>query len=394
MEILRKVVTDQSAKMPPFFSIIIPVYNRPEELAELLESLKTDLEYAAESHSGNQKTSKAKLKQDSSKNAGTQVDIFDKNNSSNTHSEKPDLSLQIEIIVVDDGSEEHSKAVCRKYEHSLNIRYIYQENTGPGKARNTGAGTANGEWLIFFDSDCVIPKGYINAVKQGTADRNIDIFGGPDRASSDFSATQKAIDYAMTSFFTTGGIRGGKKQLDRYYPRSFNMGIRKTAFQHVDGFSALRFGEDLDLSMRLIAAGYRPALLDKAWVYHKRRTDLKKFFKQVYNSGMARVVLQQRHPGTMKAIHLMPSFFVLYILAAFISIPFLSGWLWIPVVLFVILLFLDGWRLTKQTKAALLIPPAAFSQLLGYGSGLIHALFHIRVFGKKEAQAFTRNFYR
>ncbi|MDG5768057.1 glycosyltransferase [Balneolales bacterium ANBcel1] len=331
------------------YSIIIPVYNRPGELSELLESL-----------------------------AAAPAEVMSRT----------------EVIVVDDGSEERSGEVCRNSRDTPDIRYLYQDNRGPGGARNTGAGMARGEWLIFFDSDCIIPPGYMDAVEQGLSNGNVDVFGGPDRASDDFTPTQKAIDYAMTSFLTTGGIRGGRKQLDRYYPRSFNMGIRKSAFDAVDGFSSLRFGEDLDLSMRLIAAGYRTALLDRAWVYHKRRTDLKKFFKQVYNSGMARVVLNKRHPGTMKAVHWMPSLFVLYLAAAFLSLPVAGGWLWLPPALFCLLLFLDGWRKTRHLVSALLVPPAALFQLSGYGTGLLHALVIIHILGRTDARAFEKNFYR
>jgi len=342
--------------MTTLYSIIIPVFNRPGELGELLESLKS-------------------------------VFPSDRN-------QEEDTALRTEIIVVDDGSSDRSEMVCHRYRETLNLRYIYQENGGPGAARNTGARSANGSWLIFFDSDCVIPPGYLDAVEKGIATGDFDIFGGPDRASADFSPTQKAIDYAMTSFMTTGGIRGGKKKLDRFYPRSFNMGVRKNIFDELGGFSTLRFGEDLDLSMRLLSAGYRSALLEEAWVYHKRRTDLKKFFKQVYNSGMARVVLQQRHPGTMKAVHLMPSLFVLYILTALVSLPFLGGVMWTPAAIYMILLFIDGMRATGQISAALMVPPASLAQLGGYGIGLLHAWIKIRIFGRKEARAFDRSFYR
>ncbi len=334
------------------YSIIIPVYNRPDELGELLESL-------------------LKIR----KSAGS--------------------AFGWEVIVVEDGSSVRSGGVCKAYSQELEIRYVSQDNAGPAAARNTGSKSARGEWLIFFDSDCIIPQGYFNAVNEALEDPSIDFFGGPDRAAAEFTATQKAIDYAMTSFLTTGGIRGGRRKLDTYYPRSFNKGIRKSAFEDVGGFSGLRFGEDLDLSMRLMKAGYRPALVEDAWVYHKRRTNLKKFFKQVYNSGMARVVLNRLHPGTMKAVHLLPSLFVVYLAVALLSLPFASGEIiWYPVGILAVILFIDGYRSTGDIGASLLVPPASFVQLCGYGTGLLHSFFLIRILGRNRASAFEKNFYK
>ncbi len=354
------------------YSIIIPVYNRPDELGELLESLlKTrDLAGLAGRTAGAGKAS-----------TSDEAAVAD--------------GPEWEVIVVEDGSSVRSDEVCRAYSGSMELRYLYQENAGPAAARNTGAKSARGEWLVFFDSDCIIPPGYFDAVNKALEDTDIDFFGGPDRASSEFTSTQKAIDYAMTSFLTTGGIRGGRRKLDTYYPRSFNKGIRKLAFEDVGGFSGLRFGEDLDLSMRLMKAGYRSALVPDAWVYHKRRTNLKKFFKQVYNSGMARVVLNRLHPGTMKAVHLLPSLFVLYLLAALISLLFSSeGIFWYPVGILAVILFIDGFRSTGDIGASLMVPPAGFVQLCGYGIGLLHSLVLIHVLGRSRASAFEKNFYK
>ncbi len=338
------------------YSIIIPVYNRPDELKELLESLFV------------------LKKERSAVDSGQPVDW--------------------EIIVVEDGSTVRSEEICTEFANALDVTYVYQENAGPAAARNTGSRSARGEWLIFFDSDCIIPQGYFDAVNEALRDGSIDFFGGPDRASAEFSATQKAIDYAMTSFLTTGGIRGGRRKLDRYYPRSFNKGVRKTAFEDVGGFSGLRFGEDLDLSMRLMKAGYHSVLIEDAWVYHKRRTDLKKFFKQVYNSGMARVVLNRLHPGTMKLVHLLPSVFVIYILAALVSLFISPGVMWYPVGILVLILFIDGFRSTGSPEAALLAPPAGIVQLCGYGTGLVHAFILIHVLGRNKASAFEETFYK
>lgn len=335
------------------YSIIIPVYNRPDELRELLESLNETKSMAP-----------------GSKNSSW------------------------EVIVVEDGSTLQSRDVCNRFSDELELAYLYQENAGPAAARNTGARSARGEWLLFFDSDCLVPADYFDAVHKVLRDDSIDFFGGPDRAAEEFTATQKAIDYAMTSFVTTGGIRGGRRKLDTYYPRSFNMGVRKVAFDTVGGFSGLRFGEDLDLSMRLMKAGYRSTLIEGAWVYHKRRTDLKKFFKQVYNSGMARIVLNRLHPGTLKAVHLLPSLFVLYLLAALLSLLFIHGVLWYPVGILILILFVDGFRSTGSLGAALLSPPAGLVQLSGYGTGLIHAFLLIHVLRRNHASAFQETFYK
>ncbi len=341
------------------YSIIIPVYNRPDELNELLDSL-----------------------------------LALKNRGSDLKKDPSAAQADWEVIVVEDGSALRSEDVCKEYSSALDVTYLYQENAGPAAARNTGSRSARGEWLIFFDSDCIIPEGYFDAVNTALRDESIDFFGGPDRAAAEFTDTQKAIDYAMTSFLTTGGIRGGRRKLDRYYPRSFNKGVRKSAFEEVGGFSGLRFGEDLDLSMRLMEAGYSSALIEEAWVYHKRRTDLKKFFKQVYNSGMARVVLNRLHPGTMKLVHLLPSIFVLYLLAALVSLLFSPGVMWYPVGILAVVLFIDGFRSTGSIGASLLVPPAGFVQLCGYGSGLIHAVILIHVLGRNSASAFEETFYK
>ena len=368
------------------YSIIIPVYNRPDELRELLESL-VSLKKAAGARDREATREKAALRdsravQDNEAVKDSQA--TSKNNPANW-----------EVIVVEDGSSVRSDEICKAFSGDLELRYQFQENAGPAAARNAGSKSARGEWLLFFDSDCIIPHGYFEAVDRALEDMSIDFFGGPDRAAAEFSATQKAIDYAMTSFLTTGGIRGGRRKLDKYYPRSFNKGVRKAAFLDVGGFSGLRFGEDLDLSMRLMQAGYRSALIEDAWVYHKRRTDLKKFFKQVYNSGMARVVLNRLHPGTMKPVHLLPSLFVLYLLAALVSLLVgAQGLLWYPVGILAVILFIDGFRSTGDIGASVLVPPASFVQLCGYGTGLMHSFVLIHILGRNRVSAFEKNFYK
>lgn len=245
------------------YSIIVPVYNRPEEVDELLESL-------------------------------TKQQLRD-----------------FEVVIVEDGSSAPCQEIAEKYQNKLDIHYYYKSNSGPGQSRNYGAERSKGEYLIVLDSDCILPAGYLSAVDQELLSSPADAFGGPDRAHASFSNIQKAINYSMTSFFTTGGIRGGKKKMDKFYPRSFNMGIKREVYVALGGFSKMRFGEDIDFSIRIFKGGYRCRLFPNAWVYHKRRTDLKKFFKQVHNSGIARINLYKKYPESLKIVHLLPAVFTL-----------------------------------------------------------------------------------
>ena len=233
------------------YSFLIPVYNRPDEVDELLQSL-------------------------------TQQTISD-----------------FEVVVVDDGSTIPCAEVVEKYSSHLDIHYYTKANSGPGQTRNYAAERSKGEYLIILDSDCILPTTYLAEVETELNSQPTDAFGGPDKAHPSFTTIQKAINYSMTSFFTTGGIRGGKKKMDKFYPRSFNMGVRSEAYQQLDGFSAMRFGEDIDFSIRIFKQGYRCRLFPDAWVYHKRRTDLKKFFKQVHNSGIARINLYKKYPESL-----------------------------------------------------------------------------------------------
>ena len=245
------------------YSVIIPVYNRPDEVNELLESLTLQ------------------------------------------------TCKDFEVVVVEDGSSIPCQEVVEKYSDRLDIHYYNKPNSGPGQTRNYGAERSHGEYLIILDSDCILPPGYFEAVEKELQSSPTDAFGGPDRAHASFTDIQKAINYSMTSFFTTGGIRGGKKKMDKFYPRSFNMGVRRSVYQTLGGFSKMRFGEDIDFSIRIFKAGYRCRLFPSAWVYHKRRTDLKKFFKQVHNSGIARINLYKKYPESLKLVHLLPALFTL-----------------------------------------------------------------------------------
>ena len=236
------------------YSFIIPVYNRPDEVDELLDSLTRQ------------------------------------------------TLRNFEVIVVEDGSSVPCKEVTDKYAERLLVHYYYKDNSGPGQTRNYGVERASGEYMLILDSDCILPDTYLEEVEKELQRKEADAFGGPDRAHESFTDVQKAINYAMTSFFTTGGIRGGKKKMDKFYPRSFNMGVRKSVYQALGGFSKMRFGEDIDFSIRIFKGGYDCRLFPEAWVWHKRRTDLKKFFKQVHNSGIARINLYKKYPESLKLV--------------------------------------------------------------------------------------------
>ena len=329
------------------YSIIVPVYNRPDEVDELLESLSNQ----------------------------TQKDF--------------------EVIIVEDGSVKPCKDVCDKYAGILALHYYVKENSGPGQSRNYGAERANGEWLIILDSDVVLPEGYLEAVdKSLTAPlTSIVAFGGPDAAHPSFTAVQKAISYSMTSFFTTGGIRGGKAKLDKFYPRSFNMGIRRDIYLELGGFSKMRFGEDIDFSYRIVEAGYQPRLFPNAWVWHKRRTDFRKFFRQVYNSGIARINLMKRHPGTLKLVHLLPTVFTLGVIGCLLLSVFCVLAL-LPLLLYSLIIFVDSSIRNRSLWVGLLSIPAAFVQLMGYGFGFIESWWKRCILKQDEFQAFERTFYK
>jgi glycosyltransferase involved in cell wall biosynthesis len=304
------------------------------------------------------------------------------------------LTLQtlkdFEVIIVEDGSIRPCKDVCDKYANILDLHYYAKENSGPGQSRNYGAERSNGEWLIILDSDVVLPEGYLQAVEnsvQGQA-----AWGGPDAAHPSFTPVQKAISYSMTSFFTTGGIRGGKAKLDKFYPRSFNMGIRRDVYLQLGGFTKMRFGEDIDFSYRIVEAGYMPRLFPDAWVWHKRRTDFRKFFRQVYNSGIARINLEKRHPGTMKLVHLLPTVFTLGVICLLLITLFFPL-ACVPIILYSAIICIDSSIKNKSMWVGLLSIPAAFVQLMGYGFGFIESWWKRCILKQDEFTAFEKNFY-
>ncbi len=347
------------------YSFIIPVYNRPDEVDELLQSLTLQ------------------------------------------------TLRDFEVIIVEDGSSVPCRTVCDRYEDKLSIHYYNKPNSGPGQSRNYGAERAQGEYLIVLDSDVVLPTGYLQAVDEELCREPSDAFGGPDRAHDSFTDTQKAISYSMTSFFTTGGIRGGKKKLDKFYPRSFNMGIRRDVYMQLGGFSPMRFGEDIDFSIRIFKAGCHCRLFPEAWVWHKRRTDFRKFYRQVYNSGIARINLYKKYPESLKLVHLLPMVFtvgvftlLLLLLAGIVTLACAASagtlacgiYLCIagvaPLALYSLLLLVDSTLQNHSLKIGALSIRAAFTQLMGYGLGFIESWWKRCVKGKDEFQAFEKTFYK
>lgn len=298
-----------------------------------------------------------------------------------------------EVIVVEDGSQVKSDNVVDKCKDYFPLSYYFIPNGGPGQARNYGANYAKGEYIIVLDSDCILPSGYIEAVKKEVALTNADAFGGPDRASESFTNVQKAINYSMTSFFTTGGIRGGKKEMDKFYPRSFNMGVRKSVWDRLGGFSKMRFGEDIDFSIRIYKGGYKVALFLSAWVYHKRRTDWRKFFRQVYNSGIARINLYKKYPDSLKPVHLLPALFTLGCLFFLIGSIFCIYSLF-PLGCYALLVFTDSSVRTKSIKIGFLSILSSYIQLIGYGTGFLTAVWNRLILRKGEFAAFEKTFYK
>jgi glycosyltransferase involved in cell wall biosynthesis len=327
-------------------SLIIPVFNRPDEIDELLDSLVRQ-----------------------------SVSPF-------------------EIIVVEDGSSVRCEDIVGNYSEILpNLYYYYIPNGGPGQARNYGAARATGDFFIVLDSDCIIPPDYILSVTNELKATGADAFGGPDRASDNFTNIQKAINYSMTSFFTTGGIRGGKRELDKFYPRSFNMGISRAAYEHLGGFSRMRFGEDIDFSIRLYEAGFNVRLFSSAWVYHKRRTGWRKFFRQVFNSGIARINLYRKYPRSLKAVHLLPAAFTAGVLACLLASPFCI-WSLSPIILYMVIVMADAGCRNRSLKIGILSVVSSFVQLTGYGMGFISAAWNRIILRKGEFSAFEKTFYK
>ena len=307
----------------PHFSIIVPVYNRSDEVNDLLASLA----------------------------AQTDKDF--------------------EVLLVEDGSTQPCEDVVQRYASQLDVHYYYKSNEGRSIARNYGIERARGDYFIFFDSDCVIPPSYFATLRAALEAHPLPCFGGPDAASDDFTDVQKAISFSMTAFLTTGGIRGGKVQLEKFVPRSFNMGYSREVWQTVGGFREM-FSEDIDMSTRIRQAGFEIGLIREAFVYHKRRTSLTKFARQTYVFGMSRITLKLLYPDSLKAVHCLPALFVMGCVAMVVA-SFWWPWAIVPLVAYVLLFWLTALWSTRSLKISLLAIAASFVQLCSYGVGFIKA---------------------
>lgn len=300
----------------PRFSVIVPVYNRNDEVADLLASL-------------------------------------DKQTNGN-----------FEVILVEDGSTLPCTDAVERFGGNLDLHYYHKGNEGRSIARNYGIERSRGEWLIFFDSDCVIPPDYFEKLSAAIDATRLECFGGPDAAHSSFSDVQKAINFAMTSFLTTGGIRGGKVSLEKFTPRSFNMGYTRKVYDTVGGFREM-FSEDIDMSMRIRNAGFNIGLIRDAEVYHKRRVDFKKFLRQVYVFGMSRITLKLLYPGSLKLVHALPAVAVVAGIACLLLAIFVSPWWLLPIALYLLAIFISALARTKSLKIAALAIPASMIQICG-----------------------------
>lgn len=330
------------------YSFIIPVFNRPNEIKELLESF-ANLEF---------------------------TDSF-------------------EIIIVEDGSTEPSVDVVNSFKSTLNIVYLVKPNSGPGDSRNFGMKHTSGNYFIILDSDCILPKNYLFEVNKSLQSEFVDCYGGPDAAKNSFSNLQKAINFAMTSFLTTGGIRGGRRSIDKFQPRSFNMGISKEAFLATNGFGNIHPGEDPDLSIRLWKLNFKTKLIPEAFVYHKRRISWGKFYKQVNKFGKVRPILNLWHPETKKVTYWFPFLFVFGLLISIILLVFYN-WFW-PILLYgfyVTLVFLVSLWKTKSILVAWYAIIAVLLQFMGYGFGFIESVFAINVLKKDPKEHFPELFFK
>ena len=329
------------------FSFIIPVYNRPDEIQELLQSfegLKTDTAY--------------------------------------------------EIVIVEDGSEISSTEVIEPFKSKLNISYLFKENSGPGDSRNYGMKHAKGNYFIILDSDCILPENYLYEVEKSLKQNYVDCFGGPDAAHQSFSNVQKAINFSMTSFITTGGIRGNKNSVDTFQPRSFNMGISKEAFIATKGFGFIHPGEDPDLSIRLWNLGFKTKLIAEAFVCHKRRISWTKFYNQVLKFGLVRPILNRWHPSTRKITYWFPTLFSLgFIMSLFMFILNIKVFLLLYVLYFVLALIIALFS-TKNIVVSVLSLIALVIQFFGYGYGFLKSTLAIEVFKKDPETHFPNLFFK
>ncbi|HCM77962.1 MAG TPA: glycosyltransferase [Cytophagales bacterium] len=308
------------------YSIIVPVFNRPQEIEELLESL--------------------------------------------THQ----TYTNFEVLIVEDGSTITCEAVYEKYTNRLNLKYFFKPNSGPGPSRNFGYQQARGEYFVVFDSDCILPPHYFSSVENFLSHTHLDAWGGADRGHEGFTAVQQAMAFTMSSVFTTGGIRGNEKRLGSFQPRSFNMGISKNVFLKTGGFKFDRFAEDIEFSLRMKQSGFRIGYIPEAYVYHKRRTNFKQFFWQVFNFGRGRVLVNRVHSGAVKITHWLPAFYTIGLLSLLVMLPIDYRWSALGFgvyLLHLLALTISAYEKTHSLKVTLLVAPAAIVQLVGYGAGFL-----------------------
>jgi glycosyltransferase involved in cell wall biosynthesis len=330
-----------------FFSLIIPVYNRPDEIDELLESLS-----------------------------------------------QLDFEEVFEIVIVEDGSTIRCQHVLEKYATSLDISYYCKPNSGPGDSRNFGMSRARGNYFIIFDSDCIIPKNYLKEVEAALRNHYVDCFGGPDKALNSFSSIQKAINFTMTSFLTTGGIRGGSEKIDKFQPRSFNMGLSLKAFEASNGFGNIHPGEDPDLSIRLWDLGFETQLFSKAFVYHKRRIDWEKFAVQVNKFGKVRPILNSWYPRYSKLTYFFPTVFILGFALSLLLLIFSKDLLLQCYFGYFFILFLMSTIQNKSLKIGYLSIIATWKQFYGYGTGFLISFIKIIILKKIPQEAFPELFFK
>ncbi|MFT5891146.1 MAG: glycosyltransferase involved in cell wall biosynthesis [Dokdonia sp.] len=329
------------------YSFIIPVYNRPDEIKELLDSFASQ-----------------------------------------------DTTLPFEIVIIEDGSSQPSDAVIADYTDRLQITYLSKPNSGPGASRNYGMARAAGNYFIILDSDCILPPQYVRVMDEALRADYVDCFGGPDAAHPSFSSLQKAINYSMTSFLTTGGIRGGKKQVNAFQPRSFNMGLSKKAFEESQGFGKIHPGEDPDLVLRLWEQEFETRLLSDAYVYHKRRISWSKFYTQVNKFGMVRPILNDWHPGSAKITYWFPTVFLIGVLFSVLMAIF--GWLFFIYVVigYFVLIGVHATVLTKNIGIGIMAIAATAVQFYGYGVGFLKSTVAIQWLGKEPQKRFPHLFFK
>jgi glycosyltransferase involved in cell wall biosynthesis len=313
------------------FSIIIPVYNRPNEIHELLESLVTQ-----------------------------------------------NFSDAFEVLIIEDGSTQKCDSIVQKYQDQLNLNYFFKENSGAGDSRNFGMKNASGNYFIILDSDVILPNQYLTAVKIGLENNYTDAFGGADAAHKSFSNLQKAINYAMTSVITTGGIRGNTEAIGKFQPRSFNIGLSKKAFENTQGFSKMKNGEDIDLTFRLWENGFETQLLEEAFVFHKRRASIQQFFKQTFGFGSARPLLNRKYPKTAKLTYWFPSIFIIGLDISILLAIFQYYELFYLYCFYFLLIFLDSLFQNKNVQVAFLSILTTITQFFGYGLGFLNSIVYTK----------------